>query len=583
MSWAAFPTEIQLRILRFLIIDGSNLGQLATVTRQWQTIIERHNFERINLTLWRIPNFGLMTRRNRALVKYIWLLLELNEYDCSQCGAEAGNHGMDHLPNRHTADKCIIMTALHDLFLTLSVWEPQDHLTLDLSTHSLSDSHHWFKYLTFGPDTLPQSQTIISQQGDPEHGWRSGNLPSAPSSSALNKVFTEVLNEHEGVFLNEVEERKWWKSLPQVPAITGILLRLQNRRRWRPSSLIHMFSRLPNLQEIHYEPWRAWSNNDQTETDLSYCSFFNSLTSFNLRKIVLFENFDEQYSSCFPNCDNVRQPDQGVARAATNASLQLQQFSASFIIDASHFLNAVEPSWNWPHLTTLTLTSQLLNAREASDSDSIHDMLEEAASMALKMPNLKVLQIWNGRQGSAALFKYRFDGSACAVLSWKATWKLSLRPRTVKAWEAVADAHNRNNYFKVEEFVDETIIINSHADAIVYLELFEVLRPVSLHQILTAHDLRRETVPQTLGLAALAGSRLTPTPIHKKPSFSAKYWAKALRYYRRMHEQYCSEPAWKDWLENGFLDDLAMLRQRGIEINPESSEDLRRGRALLQG
>jgi hypothetical protein len=159
--------------------------------------------------------------------------------------------------------------------------------------------------------------------------------------------------------------------------------------------------------------------------------------------------------------------------------------------------------------------------------------LEAAASTALKMPKLKTLEIWNGRVGSAALLRYQFEGSSCAVLSWKATWKFTLQPRVIKAWKAVADAHDSDNYFLVREFLDETISINSHADAIDYLELFKVLRPISLQQILAAHEMRHG-VPQGLGLA-----RPQPTAIHQKPSFSAKYWAKALRYYSRIQENYC--------------------------------------------
>ncbi|KAH8666776.1 hypothetical protein BX600DRAFT_539978 [Xylariales sp. PMI_506] len=196
-TWETLPREIQLRILEFVLSDGCSLAQLATVSTQWQTIIERHNFQQINLTLWRIPDFGPMTRRNRALVKHIRLSLEIDEYDCSKCGA-------------------------------------QGNLKLDISVHSPSDSQHFFKYLTFGPDTYlhsdeTYSDEATSQRDDSEHGWQSGKLSSAPTDSALGKVFAEILGASDGVFFNDLEESKWWQTLPEIPAITSILLRLQNR------------------------------------------------------------------------------------------------------------------------------------------------------------------------------------------------------------------------------------------------------------------------------------------------------------------------------------------------------------------
>jgi hypothetical protein len=559
-SWAALPAETQLQIFEVLLSDGCSLAQFATVSRQWQAIIEQHNFERINLTLWRMPDFGHMTRRNRALVKYIWLSLELDEYDCSRCELGRQWHGCN------PTDQCIIISAMRYLFLTLSEWEPQGDLKLDISVHSPSDSQHWFKYLTFGPDTLPHNQATFSQfQDDPEHGWVAGTPPSAPTDLALRNVFADIWGERGGVFFNKEQECRWWQTLPEVPAITSMLLRLQNRRRWSPSTLTYMLSRLPRLEEFHYEPWRAWSQSHQAATDVAYCSLFDSLTSRTLKKLILFENFDEQYSSCFADCDDMRAPDFRVGQAVAKASLELEHLSASFIIDAGHFLDAVRSEWNWSHLTSLTLTSQLLSPEE--DPRTINDMLEAAASMALKMPKLKTLKIWNGRAGSAALLRYQLEGGSCTVLSWKATWKFSLQPCVIKAWEAVAHANNQNRYFLVRECLDETIFVNSHVDAINYLELFKVLRPISLQQILAAHEMRHERVPLGLGLA-----RTQPRCIHEKPSYSGRLWARALAYYSKTQEQYCLDPVNNIFRMRPYI---AWLRETGTQIDPVTEAYLR--------
>lgn len=70
----------------------------------------------------------------------------------------------------------------------------------------------------------------------------------------------------------------WWQNLPLVPAVTGVILRQQNRRRWKPTALAHMFSRLPGLREICYEPWREWDNDTQEWSDLRQYYCINQFT-----------------------------------------------------------------------------------------------------------------------------------------------------------------------------------------------------------------------------------------------------------------------------------------------------------------
>lgn len=138
-------------------------------------------------------------------------------------------------------------------------------LILDISIYSPSDSQHWFKYMTFMPDTPPgmlagggTEQTIPGKVYHvPKHGWVDGPQHSAPPEPALSKVFYEIMDE--GPFDSEEEELQWWDQLASVPAATALLLRQQNRRRWRPDALAHLFARFPRLQEVHYEPWREWN------------------------------------------------------------------------------------------------------------------------------------------------------------------------------------------------------------------------------------------------------------------------------------------------------------------------------------
>ena len=50
--------------------------------------------------------------------------------------------------------------------------------------------------------------------------------------------------------------RAWWCKLPEVPAVTHLMLRQQTRRRWRFDVLVGLVSSLPRLRELDFEPWR---------------------------------------------------------------------------------------------------------------------------------------------------------------------------------------------------------------------------------------------------------------------------------------------------------------------------------------
>lgn len=291
--WHCLPAEIRLLVLEALPQVSCSLAGFATVSREWQKIIERHNFARIKLTPSRLADFSSMVYRNRALVRYMWLCLELQEYGCAICAPE----GME-IMGMSDADNALIIAAFVDLFSALSTWEPKGNLLLDISVHSPSDSEHWFKYLTFEPDISSDEcgrylckEPMLAKLDDHQHGWIAGNRESLPPMASIHKVFDEIMGE--GPFYNDEQENQWWQQLPLVPAITGILLRQQSRRRWKPTALEHMFSRLPQLQDIHYEPWREWGDTIQHWTDECECDCVNS--SFSVLYCLPLTTYQSSY------------------------------------------------------------------------------------------------------------------------------------------------------------------------------------------------------------------------------------------------------------------------------------------------
>lgn len=266
--WERLPPEIRNEIVGLLPALDGRCSVLATVARDWQSIIEPLNFAKISLTVPRIadPNAQALLFRKRSQIRYIWFRVELKQYDCSQCAnTDRDRWGLDNIDNQFIAD------AVESLFTMLGAWEPRGDLVLDISTYSPSDNQHWFKYLNFCLDTNlgecssrwghEQGATLMN---DPAHGWVAGQKVLTPQRFAIEKVFDEIMGE--GPFDDEETEMQWWRGLPFVPVVGVVLLRQQTRRRWKPVALANMLTRFPNMNELYYEPWREWTQ-IETQTD----------------------------------------------------------------------------------------------------------------------------------------------------------------------------------------------------------------------------------------------------------------------------------------------------------------------------
>lgn len=229
--------------------------------------------------------------------------------------------------------------------------------------------------------------------------------------------------------------------------------------------------------------------------NLDYQDLFESMQVLNntLKKLVIFENFNQQYPATMQHfmdgadgveCDSIRNPAPAVGRMLAFASVGLEHLAASFIVDASHFFE-IDARWKWPKLSSLVLTSKRLAPDE--DPTEIGAMLRAAAAVALRMPRLETMEIWNGRKGLAALFKYQASFKyRQATITWRGTWRLTrmhMDHSVTQAWEAVVCQLGGWRLTFDQERLDGALI-NSHADAIHYLGFSsQVIRPISLQQI----------------------------------------------------------------------------------------------------
>lgn len=258
ITWNKLPADVRLLLLQAFLQNVARLSHLAAVSREWQTFIENHNFARLKLTPSCLTEFASKTRRNRHVVDYIWYCVELEEYDDDLFhSAELFSLG----------DVNRVATAIRDLFAVLSTWAPTPtgKLLLDISVYSLSDPEYRFQELTLVPDTphtcglhqcLNEILSTMFEKG-------AGQYMDHENS----RLFPDAKGTFAMVGLEGYVEPQWWQHLPQVPAVTGILLRQQTRRQWSPFTLAQLFDHLPRLQEIYLEPWRGSTPNAPCFTD----------------------------------------------------------------------------------------------------------------------------------------------------------------------------------------------------------------------------------------------------------------------------------------------------------------------------
>ncbi|KAH7329427.1 hypothetical protein B0I35DRAFT_456794 [Stachybotrys elegans] len=474
MIWYHLPLEVRFMVLSALTEDANcNLSSAAVVSREWQAALEPHIFAYIRVMPPRIAQLNSMTQRNRGLVRYIWFCIELEPYDCETCHLYNGLFHGD-------SNNDLILKSFRSLFTALSTWDLNGSLTLDVSLYSRSDRRHAFKYLTFMPDAPGHNvePTLTAQNEEyNKHRWEASGLgPRLPPRMSLESLFAYVTLTYE-------RDLKYLRKMPKVTAVTRLVMRLQTHRTWNPRTIVPIISCLPKLREFHYEPWRLWYDEMQELWDEGYLDLLAATKG--LDKFTIFENFNQQFPLCFPESDvlPIRVPSVSLSLKLARVNLSAEALSASFMADAEHFFSA--SSSTWPNLTSLTLTSQLLAPQTCPTE--LMDLFKAAASAARSMPKLKTLEIWNGLEGLAALFKYEFIPSyqRRSAVTWRATWRVSIQTEVVEAWEKVT--RNWGDYPDGIDMVYESVNpeeIKSHADAVMNLKLSEmVIRPISLQQI----------------------------------------------------------------------------------------------------
>jgi hypothetical protein len=190
-----------------------------------------------------------MTTRTAGLVRQIRLNIELPRYSCRSCQWPESR-------SRKSQHSAILRASIHKLFTILSTWKATDRFVLELNAFSPSDSEHWFKKhcIALGAQIDGVSEQQQQQQAapitwhDPNHCWIDGRQIKSPSADAMSRLFAPIC-----LSLPE--------SIPEVNAVTWLVIRREFRRQIIPPVLRLLLQKLPRLQTVVYEPWRACRRN----------------------------------------------------------------------------------------------------------------------------------------------------------------------------------------------------------------------------------------------------------------------------------------------------------------------------------
>jgi hypothetical protein len=264
-TWSDLPTEIRLQIFEVLAqcsrqnIDIRDhfgkwaaqpiyLSDYITVCRQWQQFFEKEIYGRLYLSQSQLGGLSRLAGRQRQLIEYVWLNIDLSKYDCPTC-IEFG------VPQNHDETNNQYMeTAILTLFQILSTggdasapFNEDKGLTLEISASSPSDTQHHFisdLYFNTRPDTDWKFDHYRPIMTDIGHGWRDGQRTTPLDLASICRLFRCVLSPG------------FDQQLPLVKSVKHFIIRRQTRARISGRALSKILQSLPNLESIQFEPWR---------------------------------------------------------------------------------------------------------------------------------------------------------------------------------------------------------------------------------------------------------------------------------------------------------------------------------------
>ncbi|KAJ0109558.1 hypothetical protein J7T55_014120 [Diaporthe amygdali] len=349
-GWHSLPTELMTMIIEMLawpdtkapVIEVTRpqtapvFARYSTISRQWQSLIERILFKHLILNQHDMDCFGrTVTGPRTAFVQHIWLRIVLPAYDCKSCRKEESEEEIV----SHNLDYTNAIWQLFG-FLSSPAWNEKRHhsakgITLELSAHSLTDTAHFGKDLkmrsndtAWGDKNERRVWIPWLTHDDVIHDWQEGRkCRSVVPTGAKRRLFGPP----RGLCLDRDASfvRLRGAELPEVNAIHALVIRRQFYRAFSiRKGLAKIFRSLPRLQELVYEPWRGppadlcgldgipavqndpsrphaqllYMDTARLTRDFDHMHFFSKVLSDkpNLKRVSIFEDVDDVFFEANP-------------------------------------------------------------------------------------------------------------------------------------------------------------------------------------------------------------------------------------------------------------------------------------------
>ncbi|KAF5573343.1 hypothetical protein FPCIR_14004 [Fusarium pseudocircinatum] len=448
-SFHSLPVEIQRMILQDVSREPST-APYASVSKAWQDFFESKNFKSLAFDQDDLPTFNLLlVPRRRGYVKHIWYRIRLPN---SNPRISDRIKRAEKLRVTFRADK-VFTGAVFGLWDKISLWNPQNRITLELSVFAYDDWHKGLRLQRiFERDLAAYKVHKKSESREPYHyddphepyivRYNLLRIPNADRKTRdewnahrrdligwKNVQLTTAMRAREPEYY---KEKEW--PLPRVPIVSKFLIRNTQFRRIYPGTLRQMFQSFENLEDIKMERWALVGADEETEWTRQAAEAFAEKLPASVKTLSI----NRQKSAAFHDWTSRDiQLREVLGKRFRQYTKNLEHCSLLHIIDAKDFLNLCPTSASdedlelflrWKYLETLTLSTHSFRTR---NQKSIERLLCDAARAARRMRNLRTLEIISSTDPQC-LFRYKtVEGKG--VIKWSGPVVDSTR--IMKEWE----------------------------------------------------------------------------------------------------------------------------------------------------
>ncbi|KAI1631629.1 hypothetical protein F4809DRAFT_657625 [Biscogniauxia mediterranea] len=440
-QWTRLPPEVQELILEEVPPSSEYdiafpLSTYACVCKSWQQFFEARTFQKLTLSSNDISNFERIVHPGRVkFVKHILLHVDITAYP--------GETNTPYSPPRHLVDSKTPQEGSDDLEFTATIWEflmvlsqwetegrnASQGLTFELGVCieeglQWSTKHIKTKYLYY--------KRLIGRRYLKEH---KPDLVDAFNAFIVSLVGLKSLE-----FLFKDNQARNAPLLPQARVVTNFLINRWYIPNLAAESLAELCRSFPRAQGFHLERWLFDNGTSNHKWDEGYPMLMSSLPA-SLKRLTIMEELHPWYPHAIEN-----RPD-SITYDFLQVSQRLEQLCLSFAIDATQFFRPFWPTqlaaagrpprFRWENLRSLALTATVLT--EIS-SPEVNELLIAAANAAMRMPALRLMELW-GCERDTGIFRYAREDRTSEI-SWLGTWLLKLDRRVVRRWQDVAASHN---------------------------------------------------------------------------------------------------------------------------------------------